>query len=91
VRRLSSNNPLLLATTLVLASNGRVDIIVKVVTVIVAVTLMLGGRNPETRLPVKGLILTREVMAFATAGSVAAALRQGAGTLGQLGGDRGVL
>jgi hypothetical protein len=57
-----------------LASNGRVDIIVQVITVIVAVTLVLSGRDPETGLPVKGLILAREVVALTTAGSIAAAL-----------------
>jgi hypothetical protein len=57
-----------------LASNGGVDIIVQVITVIVAVTLVLSGRDPETGLPVKGLILAGEVVALTTPGSIAAAL-----------------
>jgi hypothetical protein len=80
VRHLCSN-PLLLTTTLMLASNGRVDIVIKVVTVFVAVTLVLCGRNPKTRLPVKGLVLTREVNPLTAAGSVTTALGQGAGAL----------
>jgi hypothetical protein len=83
IRHLSSN-PLLLATALMLASNGRVDIVIKVVTIFVAVTLVLCGRNPKTRLPIKGLVLAREVNTITAAGSVATALRQGAGALGQL-------
>jgi hypothetical protein len=83
IRHLSSN-PLLLATALMLASNGRVDIVIKVVTIFVAITLVLCGRNPKTRLPIKGLVLAREVNTITAAGSVATALRQGAGALGQL-------
>jgi hypothetical protein len=89
---LCSNRPLFLATTLVvLASNSRVDVIVKIVTVLVTVTLVLRGRDPETRLPLKRLVLTREVNTVTTAGSVAATLGQSAGALGQLRGDGGVL
>jgi hypothetical protein len=83
VRHLGSN-PLLFTTTLMLASNGRVNIVIQVVTILVAVTLMLCGRNPKTRLSVKGLILAREVDTIIAAGSVATALGQGAGALGQL-------
>lgn len=91
-RRLSSDWPLLLTTTLVLASNSRVDVVVKVVTVFVAVTLVLRGRDPETRFPaVKRLVLTRQINTVTATGSIATALGQGAGALGQLGGDRGVL
>jgi hypothetical protein len=83
VRHLGSD-PLLLTTTLMLASNSRVDIVIQVVTILIAVTLVLCGRNPKSRLSVKGLILAREVNTITTAGSIATALGQGAGALGQL-------
>jgi hydrogenase-4 membrane subunit HyfE len=88
---------LVLAAAL-LASQGGVDVIVvilKVITfLIAAIALMLGSRDPKTRLPVvEGLVLTRKVMTLALAltGGVTTALREGAGALRQLGGYRGVL
>jgi hypothetical protein len=92
VGRLSSNDPLVLTTTLVLTSDGGVDIIIKVLTVVVAVTLMLLGGDPQARLPVEGLVLARKVNALThVAVLVATALRKGARSLGELGGDGGVL
>jgi hypothetical protein len=74
-----------------LACNGRVDVIVDIITVLITVTLVLRGRDPETRLPLKRLVLTGEVNTITAAGSIAAALGQGARALRQLRGDRGVL
>lgn len=75
-----------------LAGNGGVEIIIEVVTVFVAVTLVLGGWDPETRLPaIKRLVLTRKINAVTTTGGVPAALGQSTGALGQLGRNRGVL
>lgn len=91
MRRLSSNNPLVLATALVLTSDGGSDIVVKIFA-LVAVALVLLGRNPQARLPVEGLVLAREVNTLAhVAVLVAATLRKGARSLGELGGDGGVL
>lgn len=70
-----------------LASNCGVNVVLIVVTV----ALVLSGRNPKTRLSVvKVLVLTGKVDAF-TLGSVAAALRQCAGALRELGGHGSVL
>jgi hypothetical protein len=92
VRRLCSDNPLLLTTALMLASNSGVDIVIEVVTVFVTVTLVLCGGDPEAGFPaVEWLVLAGKVMAFAAAGSVAATLRQSTGALRQLGGDRRIL
>jgi hypothetical protein len=92
VRRLSSDRSLVLAATLVVASNSGSDIIVKVITVFVAVTLLVFRRwDPETGLPViEGLVLAGEIDALALM-TVAAALGESAGALGELGGDGGVL
>lgn len=97
VRRLGSNVSLVLTAAL-LASQSRVNIIViilEIITVLVAaVALMLGSGDPKSGLPVvEGLILAREVMTLALTltGGVAAALGEGAGALGQLGGDGRVL
>ena len=90
-RRLCSDGSLLLAATL-LASNGRVDVVIEVITVFVAVTLVLRSRDPETRLPVvEGLVLAGQIDTITAAGSIASALGQSAGALRQLGGDGGVL
>lgn len=77
---------------MVLAGNrGRV-FIVKLITVLVAVTLVLRGRNPQTRLAIKGLVLSREVNTLTVATAlVAAALGKGPGSLRELGRDRSVL
>lgn len=73
-----------------LASNGGRGIILEILAVLVAVTLVLGGGDPKTGLPaIKGLVLAREVDTLAVA--VAAALRESARALRQLGGDRGIL
>jgi hypothetical protein len=97
VGRSSSDVSLVLTATL-LASQGGVDVIVvilKVITFLIAtIALMLRSRDPKTRLSViKGLILTREIMTLALAltGGVTTTLGEGAGALGQLGGNRGVL
>jgi hypothetical protein len=90
-RRLCGNS-LLLTTTLVLASNRGVDVIIEVVTVFIAVTLVLRGRDPKTRFPaVKRLVLSRKVNTVTAASSVATTLGQSAGALRELGGDGGVL
>jgi hypothetical protein len=78
VTHLSSHHSLLLSAALVLAGNGGCVLVFKLVTVLVAVTLVLRGRNPQTRLPVKSLVLSREVDALAVATAlVTAALRKG--------------
>lgn len=75
-----------------LASNSRVDIVIKVVTVFVTVTLVLRSRNPETRFPaVKRLILAGQINPVTATGSVATALGQGSGALGELRGNGRVL
>jgi hypothetical protein len=91
VRRLSSHRPLVLPTTLVLTSNSGGQVVVKLILVVVAVTLVLCGWDPKTRLPVvHGLVLAREVNSLALM-TVAATLGEGAGALGELRGDGGVL
>lgn len=90
VGHLSSNNPLVLATTLMFASNSGVDVVVKVLTVLVAITVVLRCGNPETRLPVEGLVLAGKVDTLAVV-TVAAALRESARSLREFGGDGGVL
>lgn len=89
-RCLCCNWPLLLATAL-LGGDGGVDIVIDVVAVVVAVALMLGGRNPEPRLAVERLVLVGEINAITTASGITATLRQGARALRELGGDGGVL
>ena len=75
-----------------LAGNGGCVLVLKLVTVLVAIVLVLRGRDPQTRLPVQGLVLAREVDTLTVATAlVAAALRKGARSLGELGRDRGVL
>lgn len=52
---LSSHHSRLLAAALVLASNSRCVLVVEIIlplVVLVAVTLMFRGRDPQTRLPV---------------------------------------
>lgn len=60
---------------------------------VVAVTSVLGRRDPQARLAaVEGLVLAREIDRLASVlAAVATALREGAGALGELGGDGGVL
>ena len=90
--RLSSNDPLVFTTALVLTSDGGVNIVIKVLTVVVAVALVLGGRDPQARFPIEGLVLAREVDTLThVAVLVAAALRESARSLGELGGDGGIL
>jgi hypothetical protein len=91
VRRLCNNVSLVLAAAL-LRGNGRADIVIKLIAVLVSVTLVLRGRNPETRLPVvEGLVLAAQVNGITVTGLVTAALRKRARALRQLGGDGGVL
>ena len=74
-----------------LTSNNGGHIVVKLITVFIAVTLVLSSWNPETGLPVvHGLVLAREVNSL-TLVTVAAALGESAGALGELRGDGGVL
>jgi hypothetical protein len=92
VRRLSSYDPLVLTTTLVLTSDGGGDVVIKVVTILIAVALVLASRDPQAGLPIEGLVLSREVNTLAkVAVLVATTLGEGARSLGELGGDRGVL
>ena len=70
---LSSHHSLLLSATVVLASNGRCVFFIKLVTVLIAVTLVLSGRDPQTRLPVKGLVLSGEIDALTVATALVAA------------------
>jgi hypothetical protein len=89
-RRLCRNGPLVLAAAL-LTSNGGGHVVFKLITVFVAVTLVFSGGDPETGLPViHGLVLAREVNSLALV-TVAAALGESAGALGELRGDGGVL
>jgi hypothetical protein len=75
-----------------LTSDSRGNIVIEIVTVLVAVALVLGSRDPQARLPVEGLVLAREVNTLAkVAVLVAATLREGARSLGEFGGDGGVL
>jgi hypothetical protein len=92
VRRLSSNDPLVLTTTLVLTSDGGGNVVIKVVAILIAVTLVLASRDPQAGLSVEGLVLAREINTLAeVAVLVATTLREGARSLGELGRDRGVL
>lgn len=92
VKHLSSHHSLLLAAALVLAGNGGCVFVLELITVLVAVTLVLSSRDPQARLPVQGLVLAREVDALTMATAlVAAALRKGTRSLGELGRDGCVL
>jgi len=91
-RSLYSDVPLILPATLFTSGCGR-DIIIDIVTVLVFVTLVFRGRNPQTGLPaVEGLVLAREVNTVVTvAALVAAALGEGTRTLRELRRNRSVL
>ena len=76
-----------------LAGNGGVNIVIEIITIIVAVTLMLCSGDPEARLPaVEGLVLTGQINTIAAlAVLVTATLGKGTRALRELGGNRGVL
>jgi hypothetical protein len=66
---------------------GLIDLLV-----VVAVTSVLGCRNPQAGLAtVEGLVLTGQVDSLTSVLTVAAALGESAGAGGQLGGNGGVL
>jgi hypothetical protein len=82
------DSPLLLAAAR-LASGGRGNIVIDLV--VVAVAAVLRGGDPQARLAaVKGLVLARQIDGLAVL-AVAAALRESAGTSGELGRDGCVL
>lgn len=84
------DNPLLL-TAAVFASNSGASLVDLLV--LVAVTSVLGSRDPQARLAaVEGLVLAGQVNRLASVlAAVAAALGEGASASGELGGDGSVL
>jgi hypothetical protein len=85
----SCGNPLLLAAA-VFAGNGGASLIDLLV--VVAVTSVLGRRDPQAGLAaVERLVLARQVNGLTSVLTVAAALGEGARASGKLGRDGGVL
>jgi hypothetical protein len=83
-------NPLLF-TAAVFAGDGRRSLVALLI--IVAVTSVLGSRDPQARLTtLERLVLARQINGLASVlAAVAAALREGTGASRHLGGDGGVL